>query len=564
MKLLAIPFLAILGAQAPAQESEFRPLFNGQNLDGWLPINCHEGTWTAKDGMIVCSGQPTGLLRTDRMYENFILEMDWRHMQAGGNAGLFVWSDPVPHLGVAFARAVEVQVMDGPNGSWYTTHGDIFPIWGATMTPIFPNPHGGSRCLPSEERSNPSPEWNHYRVTCLAGSIRLEVNGKEVSGGDNIAPRKGYLVLESEGSEAHFRNLRIQELPPSSSLPTRQEIALEATGMEPLFGGTHLNAWQEKGDKPKSWTTRDWQLRTDGRGSPLWTRASFGDLEVSFHARWSKTSSGVGAWVGKKGQPNSRVILNSGAPGKWKAFHVRLNGQGAVGFSQTGAAMTFANILARPVPTHEAVQPAERDAEWWQARHAAMNARATQGNARVVFVGDSITQAWEVAGAQVWQEFFAPLQAVNLGIGGDRTQHVIWRLQNGNLKGIQPEVAVIMIGTNNSGSNTSVEIADGIREVVRELQARVAKIEILLLAIFPRGAGPADALRRVTEGANNLTEAWAGTQDRVHFLDIGAHFLDEQRLLSKTVMPDLLHLNPASYQTWAEAIAPSVDALLAN
>ncbi len=113
-----------------ADEDEgFRPLFNGRDLAGWAPVNVAPETFTARDGMIVSTGKPTGVLRTDRSYENFVLELEWRHMQPGGNAGLFVWSDGLPAVGVPFTRSFEVQILDGQNTDDYTSHGDVFGIW---------------------------------------------------------------------------------------------------------------------------------------------------------------------------------------------------------------------------------------------------------------------------------------------------------------------------------------------------------------------------------------------------------------------------------------------------
>ncbi|HJO26831.1 MAG TPA: family 16 glycoside hydrolase [Planctomycetota bacterium] len=577
--------------QAPPQAAPFRPLFNGTDLSGWADVNCAESTWTARDGMIVCSGKPTGLLRTDRMYENFVLELDWRHMVPGGNAGLFIWSDPIPALGVPFARAVEVQVMDGPNGSWYTTHGDIFPIWGARMTPIFENPNGGSRCLPNEERSKPAPEWNHYSVTCIDGTIRLEVNGKQVSGGDEISPRRGYIVLESEGTEAHFKNIFIRELPASSDLPSRADIALSATGLRPLYGGVDLSRW--KAPEAGHWTANDWRLMSDGSGVPLSSAQAFHGCLVTLDARWSAAASareGASADAASTTRPVGRttislsggggteLVLAPAPPGEWRRFAVHLRAgpdksqsglvgsgpfaMGPVVLTHTGAPMEFANILVREAPSHAAVTPVPRFDEWWKQRHGAMNKRAAAGPGRLLFIGDSITHAWENNGAQAWAQHFARRAAVNLGISGDRTQHVLWRLRHGNLGQLSPELAVLMIGTNNSGDDSPVMIADGMRTVVEELLAHPSQMQVLLLAIFPRGATPADPLRQTNEAANNLAEAWAATQPRVHFLDIGASFLDPTGNLSREVMPDLLHLTPAAYATWAAAIEPEVARLL--
>jgi hypothetical protein len=127
------------------EDEEFVPLFNGRNLDGWVNVNCAPETWQVKDGMIICSGIPTGVMRTERMYENYVLELEWRHMKPKGNAGLFVHSDPVTAPGQPFTRSIEIQILDGRNTANYTSHGDIFGIHGATMKPDRPHPGGWKR-----------------------------------------------------------------------------------------------------------------------------------------------------------------------------------------------------------------------------------------------------------------------------------------------------------------------------------------------------------------------------------------------------------------------------------
>lgn len=223
--IFAAVCLALVSADPPKPEAQgFIPLFNGKNLDGWVPMNVDPDTFSVRDGVIYCTGQPTGLMRTDRMYENFVLELEWRHLKPGGNAGLFVWSDGVIAKPTPFARSIEVQILDGHETENYTSHGDVFAIHGATMTPDRPHPKGWERCLPSEKRAKPSPEWNHYRVECNDGRLSLAVNGKVVSGGHGAKPRKGYIVLESEGGVVEFRNLRIKELPTTNA--KGDEVAL--------------------------------------------------------------------------------------------------------------------------------------------------------------------------------------------------------------------------------------------------------------------------------------------------------------------------------------------------
>lgn len=240
-------FMAFARAESPQTDAPWVSLFNGEDLSGWVPVNVAPNTFTAGDGMIVSTGKPTGVMRTERMYENFIVELEWRHMQPGGNAGLFLWGDGVPAMGTPFTRGIEVQILDngydakGKN-EWFTTHGDIFPIHGATMTPMGRVAKSGRRSFPAEELSKPSPEWNHYRVVANHGEVRLSVNGKEVTVGKDCQPRKGYVFLESEGSECHFRNLRIQELPSTGA--TAEETARSGEGFVPLFNGINLDNWK--------------------------------------------------------------------------------------------------------------------------------------------------------------------------------------------------------------------------------------------------------------------------------------------------------------------------------
>jgi hypothetical protein len=256
--------VAQAGASLVRADEGFRPLFNGRNLHGWVPINVPRETFTVRDSLIISTGKPTGMLRTDQPYENFIIELEWRHMRPGGNAGLFVWGDALPACGTPFSRAVEVQILDGHETENSTSHGDLFAIQGATMKPDRPHPAGWMRCLPSEKHAKPSPEWNHYRVTCRDGTIKLAVNGKEVSGGTECVPRKGFICLESEGSECHFRNIRIQELP--SSNPPAAETAMLDVGFVPLYSGLDLRGWKMAPGHHGRWKANDYILECDGKG----------------------------------------------------------------------------------------------------------------------------------------------------------------------------------------------------------------------------------------------------------------------------------------------------------
>ena len=209
---------------------------------------------------------------------------------------------------------------------------------------------------------------------------------------------------------------------------------------------------------------------------------------------------------------------------------------------------------------HSATKPVPRSGGWTK-RHQSFNKRVAQGNCDLIFIGDSITQGWEGRGKKVWAKHYTKRNAVNLGIGGDRTQHVIWRLDNGNLNRIKPKAAVIMIGTNNSGSNSSQEIADGVEVIVKQLRKKLPETKVLLLGVFPRGANKADKRRQVNEGANATFKKIADGKS-VHYLDIGQKFLKEDGTLPREIMPDLLHLSEKGYTIWAESIEAKLKELM--
>lgn len=292
--LLTTCCLSPLGASA-ADDEGFVPLFNGRDLTGWTLVNTPPQTWSVQDGMLICTGKPIGEIRTDKMYQNFILEVEWRHMKPRGNAGIFVWADDITARGVPFHRSIEVQVLENAYGNTrgYTTHGDIFPIHGAKMTPE--NGRGGSRAFPTENRSHPSPQWNHYRIECRSGKIALAVNGKVVTRGHSASPSKGYICLESEGGVVHYRNLRIKELPATPIDAT--EIAIAARGFRSLYTGLDLNGWRVGDQATEAWHPQDWVLKFDGQvalaESDLTTIDKFGRAQFVFDVRFQDKASQI-------------------------------------------------------------------------------------------------------------------------------------------------------------------------------------------------------------------------------------------------------------------------------
>ncbi len=235
--ILAACLCAVYATGTLAQESTDLPkaFVDGNGL-GWralgeqdfVQVNCDKETWTWKDGEVHCTGKPVGVIRSQKPFDNFELVAQWRHLESGGNSGIFVWAseealkdlkpDSLPPGGI------EVQVLDhgyteqfekssGKKADWFTTNGDVFPVGKSKMTPFPPVAPGGNRSFPRKNLSKGIGEWNHYYIRAINGEIRLWVNGEEVSGGTNCEPRTGFLCLESEGAPVDFKNLRIRVLP---------------------------------------------------------------------------------------------------------------------------------------------------------------------------------------------------------------------------------------------------------------------------------------------------------------------------------------------------------------
>lgn len=215
---------------------------------------------------------------------------------------------------------------------------------------------------------------------------------------------------------------------------------------------------------------------------------------------------------------------------------------------------------------HSAVTPVVQTVDWavkwWGPRQDAVNERLKKGNVDLLFIGDSITQGWEDTGKEIWNTYYAPRNAVNMGFSGDRTEHVLWRLEHSNFETISPKLAVVMIGTNNSNGNdnTAEEIADGIITIGKQLRSRLPNTKILLLAIFPRNHNPSP--QRQKNAKASLLASRVADNKTIYYLDINNRFLTKDRLLNKDIMPDFLHPSKAGYKIWADAIEPKVAQLM--
>ncbi len=224
----------------------------------------------------------------------------------------------------------------------------------------------------------------------------------------------------------------------------------------------------------------------------------------------------------------------------------------------------FKNIRIKTMaPVESAVVPiARNDKTLARFEELKKRVKENQGDVDVLFVGDSITQGWEGNGKDVWQQHYGSMKAVNIGIGGDRTQHVLYRLDNGNADGMKPKATVLMIGTNNSGDdrNSAEEIVEGVTAVVRKLQEKFPETKILLLGIFPRGDkfnNQRGKILQVNQAIHRLED-----HQKVFFLDFGHVFINNDGSISKEIMPDYLHLSPKGYEMWAQAIEPKLNELL--
>lgn len=218
---------------------------------------------------------------------------------------------------------------------------------------------------------------------------------------------------------------------------------------------------------------------------------------------------------------------------------------------------------------HASIVPEHRmGEEWWKKRFAQKVELAKQGGWELVFLGDSITHGWEGAGKKIWDENFSAYKALNLGYGGDRTEHVLWRLENGELDGYQPKLLILMIGTNNTGHRRLVQerpedTAAGIKAILEKIAQKSPTTKVLLLGIFPRSAKLTDQPRVRNNQVNELIKGYADGQ-RVIYMDIGPQMLEPDGTLTKEMMPDFLHPKELGYGVWAKAVLPVIKETLSK
>lgn len=256
-------------------------------------------------------------------------------------------------------------------------------------------------------------------------------------------------------------------------------------------------------------------------------------------------------------------------------FALDVGGQGSVSFANVeilSQAPKKASLLECPDYKTASTTPGMLNEwwsiDWWLPRHEQKRLEARTiaekgGKIDLLFIGDSITQGWEGDGAPVWQKYYANRNAFAIGFGGDRTENVLWRLQHGAVENMSPKVVVLMIGTNNTGHRyeNPIYTAAGIKKILAELQVRLPNSKVLMLAIFPRDEQPNGGLRQINKGVNEIIKNYADNK-RVFFADINSVFLTKEGVLSKDIMPDVLHPNEKGYSLWAEALEPYLQKLM--
>ena len=231
--------------------------------------------------------------------------------------------------------------------------------------------------------------------------------------------------------------------------------------------------------------------------------------------------------------------------------------------AQTNAAVATATNAAPAVHTNTAIIPVPRTGGITNRQSLVLQrAKDASGDYDLEFIGDSITQGWEGAGKNVWTNFYGQRKCLNFGVSGDSTQHVLWRFENGQLDGVQARVAIVMIGTNNSGRDDTTEgdILAGVTAIVQQIRTRQPDTKVLLLGIFPRAKTFSPQRGKILQ-VNEALEKLADGKN-IFYLDFGSRLIEADGSISKTIMPDALHPNAAGYKIWADAMEPKLKELL--
>lgn len=230
--------------------------------------------------------------------------------------------------------------------------------------------------------------------------------------------------------------------------------------------------------------------------------------------------------------------------------------------AQTNSAAGTNEVAAARINTAIVPVPRQTNGVHQRTEVVLKRARENPGDYDIAFIGDSITQGWEGPGRNVWSRYYGSRKCINFGVGGDRTQHVLWRFEQGQLTGIRPKVAVLMIGTNNSNKddNTESDILEGVQAIVKQIRARLPDTKVLVLGIFPRSSGFSAQRGKILQV--NQALARMADDNNTFYIDFGSQLIEDDGTISKTIMPDALHLSEKGYEIWAKAIEPKLAELL--
>jgi hypothetical protein len=272
----------LTGIVTSVQAGRMVNLIEGNTLNGWTIVGAPNGGWYAKDGVLTCNGvgRPRHYLRTDEMYENFVLELEWKLNSPKGNSGVFLFADALPQVGAPYPESVETQI-------YALDHGSIFGIRGAVVEPLGISGNKGKTIVahPTEERCRPVGQWNRYQITANHGVIELRVNGEAVTLAFSPGRRKGYIALQAEHHLVEFRKLRIYKLP--STDPPTDQVAKPDAGHFQLFDGMSFAGWKHLRGHDGHWTLNDGEIHYDGKATgkqrsdkDLWTWRSFGGFHL--------------------------------------------------------------------------------------------------------------------------------------------------------------------------------------------------------------------------------------------------------------------------------------------
>ncbi|MFT7669849.1 MAG: lysophospholipase L1-like esterase/pimeloyl-ACP methyl ester carboxylesterase [Planctomycetota bacterium] len=585
----------------PDVHDDWVDLIGSDLADHWRQVNCDMSTFQLVDDpksedrkMILCTGKPTGVMRTVGVYENFVCEFEWRHMTKGwgANAGFFLWSDARPALGVPFTRSVEVQVANfDENSNWYTRHGDIFPIHGASMTPDprYGRWQGGSRSLPLEFRAKGTGEWNHYRLTCIDGTVQLELNGELVSAGFHASPRKGHICIESEGGEVHFRDLRILPLAPDPQglrLQDVAELANEQQRVVPIYNGLNLNGWTAAAEN--AWQTQDWKLVGTQAGQLSYALPP-GDLELSIDFNFRKSGDDQEQAVLPMELP---IRLSSGdkvqtfplhniAPGKWCRVQLtrtagswiyRINGSEPAALTMPSGEPTALVLAVETCPVEFsslllATEPSKKSG-LIAPRVAPL---------KIACLGDSITYGSLVADrehnsypAQMGRILGSGYEVRNFGQGGTtllRAADAPYSETEAFQQALdwKPDIAIVILGTNDTCEDASrknwthsEDLESDSRQLASKLFESAECSRILFCTpppIFPDAKGLEDARRsNLQDRQPRLARIYEALKEvaredaRIEFVDLG-------RVFKAPMTVDGVHTTPFGARAMARRLA---------